>query len=237
MSNRKKIDLDNIPVLERSGGRKKPKRNVDRPLSGIADLASLDRVITSLNSFKLTLGGEVRNRAEAIFLAEGLMRGERPNNFFGVESETIDGVPQRRAASCELRKNIYPLTAEAIRDAQDARLPLVERIDVHETYVINPKYAKDRVVMERLVLLLNKARDMPSDLLQRQEGVSKTYCTDLTLPSLFKLPRKVAESLLPAYSTLAIGKFEYEGDSAYQQSIESRDLDPAWKRVCKLIGR
>jgi len=240
MSNRKlkpKITLDNIPVLERTGGRRKPKKNPDRPLHGIADLASVDRVIASLTNYKTSLGAEVRDRVEAIFLAEGLQRGERPGNFFGVEFETIDGTPHRRAASCELRKNIYPLTAEAAQDAKDAGLPLVERIDVHETYVINPKYAKDRVVMERMVMALNKTRGLPADLLNKQDGVSKTYCTDLTLPAIFKLPRKTAERLLPIYSTLALGKYEYQGDSDFGYAIESRDLDHAWKRVCKLIGR
>lgn len=232
MSKRKPaLSLDSIETLISTGGRKKPKRNPDRPLEGVADLAAIDRVLDHLEAIKRARVAELRDKALATFIDQGLARGEKPINYYGVEYETVDGEQHKREASIELRKHVYPLTPEQVLDAKALDLPIVERVEAVQTYVINPAYADDRPLMEGVVAALNRVKGVPRDLLLKQVGSSRHYCTDLTIPRIFQLPKRGdIEVALKSFATLAVGKFSYQTSTGMET-----DIGLAWDRVKDLL--
>jgi hypothetical protein len=228
------ITLDSIGVIATPKATKKGG-NPDKIMESIANLTAIGRVIADLETAEAVVDQEVREAAKTLFLNDGCAIKARPQNFNGCEFETVNGVELRHSVSVELRNYGSGLSAEAQALATEYKVP-VETVDtVPATYIINPAYATDMDMMGKLLKALNAAvttGDLPTDILQRQEGQNKVVTTEQTLPAIFAMEREQAELLLPVFSTLAVGKGKF-GSLPGQED----DLTPALDRTAKLLNR
>ena len=228
------ITLDTIGTIVTA----KPAKKTGAPekvMTGIADLTAIGRVIADLETAESVVDQEVREAATKLFLDDGCAIKSRPQNFHGCEIEIVDSIELRHSVSVELRNYGSGLSAEAQELAIEHNVP-VERVDtVPATYIINPAYATDMAMMTKLLTALNAAvttGELPTDILQRQEGQSKVVTNERTIPAIFAMEREKAEMLLPVFSTLAVGKGKFG-------SLPGRedDLTPALDRTAKLLNR
>jgi len=180
------ITLGNIPTIVTA---KPPKKagNPEIVMQGIADLTAIDRVIEDLEDAKKAVDTKVREAANKMLLDEGCVLKRRPGNFHGIETEVVNGVSLTHSVSIELRNSGAALSEEAIRVAEEFKIPTEEKVSVSETYIINPDYSQNMDVMQKVVDALNAAissGSVPADILQFQPGSKKTVCIDTTLPAV-----------------------------------------------------
>lgn len=228
------LTLDGIGVIVTAKPVKKSSL-AERVMEGVADITAIDRVIADLEDAKSVVDSAIRDAATKIFLDDGCALKAHPGNFRGCEVEIVDNVSIEHSLRVELKKSSSALSEEAKALAAEHKLPVVEVVQTHATFIVNPVHGANMDVMQAVLNALNAAiaeGTVPADILMRQEGVSKTCTTDETIPAIFRLPREDAEILLPMYSSMAIGALKH-GSKVGQED----DLTPALLRTAKLINR
>ena len=94
------INLGAIPKIVSAAAPKKAG-NPERLLANIADLTAVKRVIADLEDAEAVVDGLVNEAVWKIFLDEGCAAKAPISNFYGCETEIIDGVSVKHSVSCE----------------------------------------------------------------------------------------------------------------------------------------
>lgn len=179
---------------------KAAKQKQEFPIKGIEKMAAIDAMIKSLETLKETECGEIKPQMLTKFLELGGAIGATPENFRGVE-----GLGQ---ASCELRRrsSTSPLS-EAEREILKSNGIDFTCVDVvADTFVINPIYATDEKLLERVGKALEKVKDIPEDFIMKQEGKQKYIVGENCLDQAFKLGGNAMRTVVEIVGVLACGK-------------------------------
>jgi len=189
----------------------KKKTKDEVAIAGLEQVAQLDALIKSLTAAKTTLEAQVKDTTFNHFFAEAQAFAKRPDNFRGV-----DGIA---SASLEMRKrsSASALTADEVKLLEANGLTVEKTVAVPELFAINPAYANDIKLQQKISKLLEGK--VPDDIFIVQEEKFKYVVTDATMDVAFatKAPREV----IAAITTMAIKpKLETTDISAIIDSVK-----------------
>ena len=236
------INLNTIGSIVTAKSPGKKGGNPEKLMKNIGDFTAVGRVKAEIEDAEAVLYDEAKAEATKILLDEGCRTGTRPSNFKGIEIEVDNGADLTHSVSCELRAYSWPLDEAAQKIAAEKKIPVTEVVLTHETYIINPELAANMAFMQVFVDVLNAGGAQITaamaklglgavEILMKQPGTSKVVTNDETLPAIFKLSREDAETVLPVFTTLAVGKGKHD-------SLPGEDnLERSFTRVEKVLNR
>ena len=198
----------------------KTAKKSDKPevaIAGLTELASIDVMIKALEAARITLEDKIKEQMHNTFVTTGEAVGKRPVNFRAVEGGN--------EASCELRKRSSRsvLSEEEQTLLTQNNIPFETIVDTKEAYFINPDYAADGALMDKVSKALEGVAGLPNNFIQFQAEVSRQVASDDSLDAVFK--SKVADDLLPIVGTLAL-----------KPVASDTDVTTALNDVKKLLG-
>ena len=167
------------PVRKASAKPEKEKVTI----KGIANHAALKVVMDSIETLLKSEAASIKSTALAHFVSTGMKKQARPDNFRGVEDEAETSVELRRMSSRSI------LSPEAIEVLEQHSIPLSEKDEVVETFIINPKYADlgDKANAKLMARVSDALKNIvPDDFLEFQSNKIMTV-TDESMDAIFKL--------------------------------------------------
>jgi hypothetical protein len=167
-------------------------------IKGLEVYAALDAAYKTIEALKVEARENINAQIQAYFVGEGAALKAQPANFRGVDADA--------SASCELRKRSSRsfLNDQEVQLLAEAGIPVEEVQDKPETFIINPAYLSDTVLMNKIGTLLGSVKGIPADFIQKQEAKKSTVVTDESLIALFKKQEAEIETLLPVITTTAV---------------------------------
>lgn len=185
-------------------------------LPGLKDVAMIDALMKTLESVKKTLSKEIKNEAFDMGYSVVCETGKRFDSFRGV-----DGVA---SASIEMRKKAgnVELAEEEVKALRDVGIEPHLAVTVPATFGIDPKYAQDTKLLEKISKLLEG--NVPEDLFFRQEEVSKLVVSDEVFDKACALKNKLPRSVLESLTVMAI-----------KPKLESTDITTIFQEVQALV--
>jgi hypothetical protein len=167
-------------------------------IAGMERLAAMRFVMKALKGALEVEEAAVKEQIKDEFVETGCRIEARPPNFRGVE-----GLGE---GSCQLksRPSTSALSEEEIELYTLHNLPTDEVVTVEECFRINPIYSNDTALLERVSRAIERVRDIPDDLIQKQEAVKRTIAAEAALDLLFTKPPNVARELFESVAVLAI---------------------------------
>ncbi len=206
----------NAPVAKAPPKTKVKNVKDEIEIAGVEDLAQLHAMIVTLGSVAEVLTAEVKGQMREIFIDKAVTLGKRPENFKGVEGVAV--------ASCELRKraSTSALTEEQIKILATAGLPVGKEVAVPELFAINPAYATDTKLLEKVSRLIEKS--VPADFIIKQAEISKTVVLDTTVEEAFKLGDKLTPEI-----------FDIVGVLGFKPTLTTVNLGAIFDKMKKMI--
>lgn len=192
------------------------KDKVEVELQGLRDYALLSALIKNLETLKDTIEVEVKDQAFDKFVE--FANGKRPENFRGTDGNA--------SASVEVRKRSTRSTLS--QEEQDlltkAGVPFDTEIDVAGTFVINPTYLTDTVLMAKVEKALEGVKGLPADFIQKQEPVTRVVATDESVDKAFATED---EDAIRAVTVLALKPTVPHGSLPDAIRLAAKLVDPA----------
>ena len=199
-------------------GKGKANATPVREIVGLRDLAGVVALIKSLAAVKSTLESQVKTSADTIFVADALNTGKRPENFEAVEDDATASVQLKKRASNS------KLNDAEIEQLTNLDVPLDTVVETHETFVINPAYATDAVLLAKVEKALKGVKGLPVDFIQKQKEVSSVVISDATIDHICK-DKALVQSCLMTATTIAVApKLEVKDMKKLALDIVSRYL-------------
>ena len=209
-------------TLKTASAKAKKPATPEIEIDGLEDVAALDAAIKSLTALKKAKEAGVKEGPmTAYFVSTGAAAKARPQNFRGTDGSAT--------ASCELRirSSTSPLTDDEEGLMVAKGLPVEEVVEVAATYVINPAYLEDEVLLGKVEAALKKVSGIPQDFIMRQEGKSKKIVGEKALDELFANHSEAAiADLLPLVGVLAIKPTLADDDIMKAMDIVQRVINP-----------
>lgn len=174
-------------------------------LSGLSRFAALTAAIKSLGALAEVEETNVKAKMIDQFVASGMARNSKPDNFEGVE--------ELASASCQLkiRSSASVLSDEDVEILKKENIPYNEHTKQEEAFLINPKYTNDMELLSRVEEALANVA-LPEDFLLKQEKISANVASPKSIDAIFALKNEEKiRALLPLVTTLAI-KPKIEGN-------------------------
>lgn len=173
---------------------KKPKDAEIIELDGINELAAvrvLEKALKDANDQQTAL---VTGKMVDEFIKRGMRIGLRPKNFRAKDEEAL--------ASCQLQSRGAKsgLTEDEAKLLKQHGIPFSEVHLQEPTYLINPKYAEDQTLLERVAEALQAIPDLPKDFIMKIREVRRQV-TDDTINAVFTKDKKLLRTLLPIVTT------------------------------------
>lgn len=200
--------------LETPKSPKAKATKVEVQITGLLQLCELDAVIDSLSSIKKTVETDVKDQARDYFNTAAAELKKRPEN--------IRGIDEQASASLELRKRSTAsvLTDDEVAALEAAGVPVTDNVKVPFLYAINPSYAAQKELLEKVERVLVKA-GIPQDFFVVQEEVKSKVVSDETLDKVFA---GADADLIAMVTTLAV-----------KPSLPNPDVPAILKRITKLL--
>lgn len=197
---------------------KKKSDKVEVDILGINDIATIDLVIAAMTAVRENLEEAVKTQMHNQFVIDGEKIGRRPNSFRGIDGDA--------SASCELRKRSTRsvLSPEEQALLESNNIPYETIVDVPEAYIINPAYASDTDLLEKVSKVLEGVAGLPADFIQFQPKVERKVASDASMDAIFK--NKVADDLMNVVGTLSL-----------KPTTENTDLEAALEYVKVLLKK
>ena len=176
----------------KSASKKSDKSEV--PLAGLEQLAQIDTLIKALTAAKTTLEADVKSAAFDHFFNEAQATAKRPDNFRGVEGDATASIEMRK------RSTASALSDEEVSLFEQHGLAVEKVVSVQQLFGINPSYASNDEVMEKVSNALEdliKRGSIPADIIVVQEEKSKNVVGEATIEKAFsiKAPREIIEAI------------------------------------------
>lgn len=159
-----------------TGAKKADKKEI--PIAKIQQVAEIKALMQTLAGTLESLETEVKTAGFEQFLDMECVG--RPESFRG-----IDGLA---SASVEMRKRgtNSALNEDEVKLLREHGIEPFEQVVTQEMFGINPAYAGDEALMQRVEKALVKVAGLPADFIVKQEKVSKLVVTDEMLDLAFK---------------------------------------------------
>lgn len=174
-------------------------------IAGLSRFAALTAAIKSLGALAEVEETNVKAKMIDQFVASGMARNSKPDNFEGVE--------ELASASCQLkiRSSASVLSDEDVAILKKENIPYNEHTKQEEAFLINPKYTNDMELLSRVEEALANVA-LPEDFLLKQEKISVNVASPKSIDAIFALKNEEKiRALLPLVTTLAI-KPKIEGN-------------------------
>ena len=184
-------------------------------IEGLEQLAEIDAMIKNLSALREDLDRTVKDQAREIFIDLG--QTARPENFRGVDGEAEASIEFRK------RSSRSTLTLAEVEAFEKLNIPVETIQDVFETFVINPAYAGDSALLEKIDRALKKVKDLPEDFILKQEGSSRKVVGEDTVVAVF------AKGLIRQF-------FDSIGVLAVKPKLNVTDISAIAKKVAAYIG-
>lgn len=136
--------------------------------------------------------------------------------------ESLMGTGERSTASVEIRRKgtNSPLTSDAVKALTEAGVEFDNNVTVPARFVMNPDLSQDILLKISMAIMKDptlRAIHEVTPIIQRQEEVSINVASEETIRQIAKLNDKdQVRELLKVTTTLAIGKFNFDGDKIEQ---------------------
>ena len=192
-------------VETKEAGKKKPAQ-VQVEMRHIKKIGALDWLITAATTVKDVFMTELKQDILDRSVTVGCEKKVKPDNFVGEE----DG----HTASCQLRKRTSTsvLTSEEVALCEEMGIPVEEKTITEETFIFNPAYLGDAVMMAKIEKALQGIPGLPGDIIQQQAGKKVKIVTDDSIAAAFKLDAEKCAIILPTLTTPAVSpKFDVSG--------------------------
>ena len=185
---------------------KKTKQEI--AINGIQNLAEIKAMMLSLEAVAATLEGQIKDAGFEEFLS--MDTKVRPESFKGV-----DGLA---SASVEMRKRgtNSALNADEVEALEALGLKPFKQVVTTEMYGINPDFAADAKLMEKVSKALEKI--VPEGFIVLQEEKSKMVVNDELLDAAFKLEEGRAQALAIVTTMALKPKLNAEYDMSQLQA-------------------
>jgi hypothetical protein len=173
-------------------------------IANLEGFAALTKVSKALKTVEATMSAALKIDINDVFIGQGIQFSKRPDNFKG-----IDGMA---AASCQLKAlpSTSGISVENQERLKKAGIPLKEIDTVTETFILNPKYAENAEVMNKMEKALAKL-GLPEDLFLHQSNKRVVCDGDVTIDAIFNIKnasgdtdRALILEMLPLVTTMAI---------------------------------
>ena len=171
---------------------KKTKQEI--AIAGVQNLAEIKAMMASLEAMAATLEGEIKEAGFSEFL--DMETKIRPESFKGIDGQA--------SASVEMRKRgtNSALNADEVATLEAFGLTPFKQVITTEMFGINPAYAGDEKLMEKVSKAIEKI--VPEDFIVLQEEKSKMVVNDELLDAAFKLAGDKRETALRIVTTMAL---------------------------------
>lgn len=188
-------------------------------IAGAEEYASIDAAIKALTAVKVTLEAEIKAAGVGHFIDKGMKDHKRPANFKVTEGAATLSLQLKSRGS-----NIA-IGEDDQKRLRASKIPLATVDTITKTFIINPAYAEDEKLLEKVSKALEKVAGLPEDFIQMQEQTKVVVDGDATIDAIFSLKsRATIEDLLPLVTTTAI-----------RPSL-STEIDAAINNVGRLLG-
>jgi hypothetical protein len=214
------------PTKKAAKGKKDLPKNLP-VIEGLEKLAALRKLQKALKGIEETLKDDVDQVVADMFLQQGMIRTAKPDNFNGKEgkAEANHQLKDRSSASALSDIELSLLTKYGISTEIVG--------DVHETFIVNPEYANDQKMLEKVEKALEKVPGLPKDFIQKQVANKKTVITKTSIDECFRVPKKlcgnmtqkeVAQQLLPVVAVIA-HRTSFKGKIEDAMAIVQKELE------------
>lgn len=165
-------------------------------LQGLEEYAYIVGLEKNLEAVKETLYDGLVDELRTKFSA--VTNGKRPANFRGVEGHA--------EASCELRNRSVnsPLSDEEAKLLDDSGIEYEILEIVPERFVINPEFAADHALMQRVAKALESVKGLPENFIQMQAAQTKRVVSDETIEQTFTKDPEVIQAVIDTVGAFAI---------------------------------
>jgi hypothetical protein len=174
----------------KSAAKKKGKEQI--LVKGVKQLAILDALIKQATAMQTTLKSQVTEVGFEKFV--GMAGGTRPSSFEGVDGEATASIEVRK------RSTASALTKEELEVLSSAKITAKEQIKTPHLFAINPAFASDQKLLEKVEKALEKI--VPKNFIVEQEEVKTSVVTDEMLDDAFS--NKASEEVLRILTTMAV---------------------------------
>lgn len=168
-------------------------------IEGLETYAGVCAVLKALEAVKTTMEADIKEFGVAKMVTAGMDAGKRPENLAAVEGKATASIQLRVKGA-----NIAIPIEDAAR-LRMASVPLTEVDVVTDTFIINPEYAQDGALLEKVSKALEGVKGLPADFIQKQEEKRTVVDGDTTMNAIFAIKdRSLVEALLPLVCSTAI---------------------------------
>jgi hypothetical protein len=158
--------------------KKKKKEKEQILIHGIRPLAILDALIKQASALQETIKAEVNQIGFSHFASLAGKLAARPSSFEGHDGDATASVEIRKRSTRSV------LTDDEVQILEDAGLTPAEEVIQKHLFAINPKYATDEALLEKVEKALSKI--VPEDFIVQQEEIKKKVVSDTMLDEAFK---------------------------------------------------
>lgn len=149
-------------------------------LAGLKELAELDTLVKSATAIMKTVANEVKANALSIFIEKGTEAKKKPDSFRGKDGDASASV------ECRKRGTNSPLSDAEVELLERLGIKAHRQVSVQKLFGINPKYAEDEKMLEKISAALENA-GVPDDLIVVQEEVAKYVVDDKAVEQAFAM--------------------------------------------------
>ena len=185
-------------------------------LPGLEELAQIDAAIKALTSMKKTIEADVKGEAFGHFFSQVVSTHKRPDNFRGVEGIATASIEFRK------RSTASPISDEELPLFEKNNIPLQTIVTVQKLFGINPIYANDDALLEKVSTALEGI--VPDNFIVVQEEVSKKVVSEDAMDAVFEAKKPNFE-LVKAISVMAI-----------KPKLEKTDLPAIMETLSKMMS-
>ena len=155
---------------------KKTKQEI--AMAGIQQLAEFKAMMVSLEAASKTIEADIKEAGFAEFLQ---MSGKvRPESFKGIDGQATCSVEMRK------RGTNSALNEDEVETLKSFGLNAFQQVTTTEMFGINPTYASDEKLMDKVSAALEKI--VPEDFFVIQKGVTRNVVDDALCDAAFQMP-------------------------------------------------
>jgi hypothetical protein len=204
--------------------KKKGKEKEQLSIKGLRQIAILDAVVKQATAMLSTLKAEVNSTGFAHFVGLAGKVATRPSSFEGVDGVATASVEVRKRSSGSV------LTEDEVKVLTDAGLDVAEKVIQPHLFAINPAYASDEALLEKVEKAI--AKIVPADFIVQQQEVKKPVVSDEMLDEAFK--EGASEEVLRILTTMALKpKLTADYDMSHVLTDAVEIMQPSKKPVGK----
>lgn len=185
-------------------------------MTGLQQFAELSALQTSIGALLETMAQDIKGKAFDIFMETAEATHKAPSSFDGIEGTATVNIQMKK------RSTVSALSESEQAALQAAGIPMHEEVAVHQLFAINPAYATDSKLLDRVSTAIQHI--VPADFIVAQEKKAKIVVAPETIEAVFKAPSIDAE-LVRIVTTMAL-----------KPKLSSVDIEAILEDVRELLG-